>query len=52
MLCGNYRVAKGRHAAGKLDGATGSLSFAGNENLGTGGFTETITGSICVDLSM
>jgi len=39
-------------ATGKLDGATGSLSFAGNENLGTGSFTETITGSICVDLSM
>jgi hypothetical protein len=39
-------------ATGKLAGATGSLSFAGNENLGTGSFTETITGNICVDLSM
>ena len=38
-------------ATGKLAGATGSLSFAGNENLLTGNFTETITGSICVDLS-
>jgi hypothetical protein len=38
-------------ATGKLAGATGSLSFAGNENLLTGSFTETITGSICVDLS-
>lgn len=38
-------------ATGKLTGATGSLTFAGNENLVTGGFTETITGSICVDLS-
>ena len=38
-------------ATGKLAGATGSLSFAGNENLVTGSFTETITGSICAELS-
>lgn len=38
-------------ATGKLAGATGSLSFAGVENLLTGSFTETVTGSICVDLS-
>jgi hypothetical protein len=37
-------------ATGKLTGATGSLSFVGVEDLATGAFTETVTGSICVDL--
>jgi hypothetical protein len=36
---------------GKLAGATGSLAFNGVENLGTGAFTETVGGSICVDLA-
>ena len=36
---------------GRLDGATGSLTFSGVQNLVTGSFTETITGEICVDLS-
>jgi hypothetical protein len=38
-------------SSGKLAGATGSLTFAGVEDLSTGTFTQTITGSICVDLS-
>jgi hypothetical protein len=32
---------------GKLAGATGTLSFSGVENLATGAFTETITGTLC-----
>jgi hypothetical protein len=32
---------------GKLAGATGTLTFDGVENLSTGSFTETITGTIC-----
>jgi len=32
---------------GKLAGASGTLTFSGVENLATGAFTETITGSIC-----
>jgi hypothetical protein len=32
---------------GMLAGATGTLTFAGVENLSTGAFTETITGTIC-----
>ena len=38
-------------ATGKLEGATGSLTLSGVENLATGAFTETVTGSICVNLS-
>ncbi len=38
-------------ATGKLSGATGTISFAGIENLSTGAFTEDITGGICVDLA-
>jgi hypothetical protein len=36
---------------GKLEGATGSLTLSGVQNLATGAFTETVTGSICVNLS-
>lgn len=32
---------------GKLAGATGNLTLTGVENLATGAFTETITGTIC-----
>ena len=38
-------------STGKLEGATGSLTLDGVQDLGTGAFTETVTGSICVDLS-
>ena len=38
-------------STGKLEGATGSLTLEGVQDLGTGAFTETVTGSICVDLS-
>jgi hypothetical protein len=59
-VAGTFNVLTGDFAAsgpvtgatGKIAGAAGSLSFAGNENLLTGSFTETVTGSICVDLSM
>ena len=39
-------------ATGKLDGATGSLTLAGVQNLldPAGSFTETVSGDICVDL--
>jgi hypothetical protein len=39
-------------ATGKLSGATGSLTLAGQQDLTdpAGGFTETVSGSICVDL--
>ena len=37
--------------SGKLEGATGNLTFAGVENLSDGSFVETVTGSICVDLA-
>ncbi len=58
-LSGTFNVATGSFSAtgpvtgatGKLAGATGSLSFAGVEDLSTGSFTETIDGSICVDLA-
>jgi hypothetical protein len=58
-VTGSFNVSTGDFAAsgpvagatGKLEGATGSLAFAGVENLTTGVFTETVTGSICVDLS-
>ena len=32
---------------GKLAGATGTLTIAGVQNLATGAFTETVTGTIC-----
>ncbi len=37
---------------GKLDGATGTLTLAGVQNLSdpAGSFTETVSGQICVDL--
>jgi hypothetical protein len=38
-------------STGKLAGATGSLTLDGVQDLATGAFTETVTGSICVDLS-
>jgi hypothetical protein len=38
-------------ATGKLEGATGSLTLSGVEDFATGRFTETVTGSICVNLS-
>ncbi len=38
-------------STGKLEGATGSLTLDGVQDLGTGAFTETVTGSICVELS-
>jgi hypothetical protein len=38
-------------ATGKLEGATGSLALSGVQNLATGAFTETVTGTICVNLS-
>ncbi len=34
-------------ATGKLAGASGTLTLAGVENLATGAFTETLTGTIC-----
>ena len=39
-------------ATGKLDGATGTLTLAGVQNLldPAGSFTETVSGEICVDL--
>ncbi len=39
-------------ATGKLDGATGTLTLAGVQDLldPAGSFTETVTGEICVDL--
>jgi hypothetical protein len=36
---------------GTLEGATGSLSFDGVENLSTGVFTDDIRGQVCVDLA-
>jgi hypothetical protein len=54
-VAGTFNVATGAFTAsgpvsdgtGKLAGATGILTFAGVENLATGAFTETITGTIC-----
>lgn len=39
-------------ATGKLDGATGTLTLAGVQDLldPAGGFTETVSGEVCVDL--
>lgn len=41
-----------RQATGKLDGATGTLTLAGVQDLldAAGSFTETVSGEICVDL--
>ena len=41
-----------REATGKLDGATGTLTLAGVQNLldPAGSFTEKVSGEICVDL--
>ena len=55
-ISGTFNVATEAFAAtgpvtagtGKFAGATGSLSFAGLENLTTGSFTETVTGSLCL----
>ena len=38
-------------ASGKLEGATGTLSINGIQDLVTGRFEEDVTGKICVDLS-
>ena len=40
-------------ATGKLDGATGTLTLAGVQNLldPAGSFTETVSGEVCVDLA-
>lgn len=38
-------------ATGKLEGATGSLDFAGVEDLSDGSFVEDVTGNVCVDLA-
>jgi hypothetical protein len=54
-LSGTFNVATGEFTAsgpvaggtGKLAGATGNLTFTGVENLETGAFTETITGTVC-----
>ena len=39
-------------ATGKLDGATGTLTLAGVQNLQdpAGSFIETLSGEVCVDL--
>lgn len=37
-------------SAGVLAGATGTLTFDGTENLGTGRFVERVTGTLCVDV--
>jgi hypothetical protein len=58
-VSGTFDVSTGAFSAtgpvtsstGKLEGATGSLTLEGVQDLGTGAFTETVTGSICVDLS-
>jgi hypothetical protein len=41
-----------REATGKLDGATGTLTLAGVQNLldPAGSFTEKVSGEICADL--
>ena len=38
-------------ATGKLAGATGELTLTGVEDLSTGRFAETVTGTVCVDLA-
>jgi hypothetical protein len=54
-VSGTFNVATGAFNAsgplsagtGKLAGASGALTLAGVENLATGAFTETITGTLC-----
>jgi hypothetical protein len=54
-VAGTFNVVTGAFTAsgpvsagtGRLAGATGTLVLAGVENLATGAFTETITGTIC-----
>ena len=54
-VAGTFNAATGAFTAagpvsagtGHLAGATGTLTFSGLENLATGSFTETITGTIC-----
>jgi hypothetical protein len=54
-VSGTFNVATGEFTAsgpvsagtGNLAGTTGILTFSGVENLGTGVFTETITGTLC-----
>jgi hypothetical protein len=54
-LAGTFNVATGVFNAsgpitastGKLAGSTGTLTLSGVENLATGAFTETITGTLC-----
>ena len=58
-VTGTFNIATGDFTAagpvtnstGKLAGATGELTFTGNENLATGTFTETVDGNICADLA-
>jgi hypothetical protein len=54
-VAGTFDVATGAFTAtgpvsggtGRLAGVSGTLTFAGVENLATGTFTETITGTLC-----
>jgi len=54
-VSGTFDVSTGEFAAtgpisggtGKFAGATGTLTFSGVENLTTGAFTETVTGTLC-----
>jgi len=56
-IAGTFNIATGAFAAsgpvtsgtGAFAGATGTLNFAGVENLTTGTFTETVKGRICLD---
>jgi hypothetical protein len=55
-ISGTFNVATGAFAAtgavtggtGRFAGATGTLSLAGVEDLATGSFTETVTGTLCL----
>jgi hypothetical protein len=55
-IAGTFNVATGAFAAtgpvtggtGAFTGASGSLSFAGVEDLTTGSFTEDVTGTVCL----
>ena len=38
-------------ATGKLEGATGTITLQGIQDLATGSFVEDVSGNICVDLS-
>ena len=53
LTTGEFRASGDVSAAtGKLDGATGSLTLAGKQDLldPASSFTETVSGAICVDL--